>query len=806
MKLFFFSLFLISSTVSFSQTILSGEILDSTSHKAIDYAAVRLMNVKDSSTISGAYSDDKGRFEFILDKNGSYLLKISFAGYSPKIIGPINVKSQPAIFVGKIGLAQKSQLLQEVTVEADVELLKAGIDKKVYNVDQDLSSRGGGADDVLNNIPSVEVDQDGNVALRGDGNVTILIDGRPSSLTGGESNLLDAIPASSIERIEVVTNPSAKYDPDGTSGIINIVLKKNKLRGFNGNVSVTGATGHDDAASLALSYRNAKINVFGSYAFDYYRGYRNNYSTIDQYFSNDSVFTLNQSREGTDFKYGNSARLGFDYYINNQTTVGLFATGSKNYRARFGNQFNEILNGDEILFNKWERVSNDPSQAKNLDVNFHLDRNLKEDKGKWSFLLAESLGQNYTEGNYEQYYQFADPLGNYLPSQFQNIYNNSAIQVFTGQFDFERIVKKWKVRYEIGAKSIVTGETVNSSSDHYDYGVYDFIDDSLSLFDYNFEGTVNSVYGTFGQQLGKFKYQLGVRGEYATQNPKLSTTNQDLSKSYMNVYPSGHIRYEVKEKNEFSFSYSRRINRPRSGQLNPFTNYSDPYNLRMGNPDLNPEYIDSWDFGYSYTSKVININSSIYYRKTKDVMMRVKSFYENNTSAVTWENIDESQQTGLELVMGIRPTKWWRNTLSWNGNLIEYIENNPINDWNNSGFNWSLKYNGMLEFWNKTASLQFIGNFQAPRTTAQGTVNPWTYFDISLEKNFLNKKLSFVMRFSDVFNTKGFKLTVDRAQVYQYSEFKWLTRRIYLTVSYRFGKLDGTSKTGLKGDGAGFDF
>lgn len=806
MKLSLFSIFLILSNISFSQTILSGDILDSTSMQPIEYAAVRLINEKDSSIIAGAYSDEQGKFEIIVERNGSYNLKISFAGFNTKTIGPISVKNQPTIFVGKIGLAQKSQLLEEVTVEADVELLKAGIDKKVYNVDQDLSSRGGGADDVLNNIPSVEVDQDGNVALRGDGNVTILIDGRPSSLTGGEGSLLDAIPASSIERIEVVTNPSAKYDPDGTSGIINIVLKKNKLRGFNGNVSITGATGHDDAASIALSYRNAKMNVFGSYAFDYYRGYRNNFSTIRQFFPNDSVFILDQQREGTDFKYGNSGRLGFDYYINNQTTIGLFATGSKNFRKRFGDQFNEVLNGSSELFDKWERVSNDPSEAKNLDLNFHLDRNLIDEKGKWGIVLAQSFGENYTEGNYEQYSLYPDLIGNYLPGQYQNIYNNSARQIFTGQFDFERIIKKWKARYEVGVKTIVTNEAINSSSGHYDYGVLDFVEDSLSKFDYTFDGSVNSIYGTFGQQLGKFKYQIGARGEYATQNPILSTLSEDLSKSYLNLYPSGHIRYEVKERNEFSFSYSRRINRPRSGQLNPFTNYSDPYNLRMGNPDLNPEYIDSWDFGYTYSSKVVNISSSIYYRKTKDVMMRIKSFYANNTSAVTWQNIDESQQTGLELILSLKSTKWWRNTVSWNGNLVEFIESNPVNDWNNSGFNWSLKYNGLIEFWKKTASLQLIGNFQAPRTTAQGVVNPWTYFDVSIEKNFLDKKLSVVMRLSDVFDTKGFKFTVDREQVYQNSEFKWLTRRLYLTISYRFGKLDGTSKNGLKGDGAGFDF
>ena len=800
-------IFLFLALNTYSQTIVSGDVLDSLTLVPLEYASVRLFKAEDSTVAYGIYTDEKGKFELDNVSSGEYYLVISYTGLSPKTIKDISLKGQPVYLIGKVGLSNSNaQQIEEVKVTANVDLLKTGIDKKIYNVDQDLSTRGGSADDVLNNIPSVEVDQDGNIALRGDGNVTILIDGRPSTLTGGaDGSFLDAIPASSIERIEVVTNPSAKYDPDGTSGIINIVLKKNKLKGFNGQLSATAGTGHDHNANASISFRNSKFNVYLSYGFDYYAGYRNNFGTLEQRFGNDSIARLDQDRQGTDLNYGHTIRVGSDFYINNQNTIGFSLTGNTGFRERTGDQDNQLFNADGTLISQWERISQDPTSNENFDANINFEHLLKKEKGKWSFNFTQSMGNRENSGFYNQSYSLYNLQSNTADPIQQEIYSNGGNDIFTGQFDFEYIIDKWKARVETGAKMILRNEDLDASSYTYDYSLNDFALDTLANYRYLYDENVYSAYGVFGQQFGKFKYQIGLRGEVANQTPQLVNENTDYSKTYMNLFPSGHLRYNVSKITEVSLSYSRRINRPSSRTLNPFTNYSDPYNLRRGNPNLNSEYIDSYDLGISIEKKVITLSANIFYRHTEDVIQRVKRYYEDNTSATTWDNINESNSGGLELIVIVKPTKWWRNTLSWNGNYVEFKDNGTQTNWNNNGYNWSLKYTGRFDFWKKTASIQLNGRFSAPRTTAQGKVEPWTYFDISGEKSFLDKKWTVGFRFSDVFNTKGFKYTVDQTNVYQESEFKWLTRRAYLTLTYKFGKLEFKSG-GFSGEGGGFDF
>lgn len=771
----------------------------------IEFASIRVYSATDSTVVNGAYSDERGIFSVENVPGGSYYIKIAFSGFQTKTISEIDFNERSTYVLGKIGLSLDESLdLDEVTVIADIDILKAGIDKKIYNVDQDISTRGGSAEGVLNNIPSVAIDEEGNISLRGDNNVTILIDGRPSTLTG--SGLLDAIPASSIERIEVVTNPSAKYDPDGTSGIINIVLKKNKLKGFNGQISGTAATGHDHNLNGALSYRNERLNIYGSYAFDYNEGYRNNFGYIEQYFGTDSLSRLDQNRAGTDFRRGHTALLGADFYLNSQSTIGFSITGVLNDRRRTGDQLNERFNSNYQLTDSWQRLSSDPEHNRGIDASVNFNRILKNDKGKWSIVVNESLRNEDQQGIYDQTFVTTNGAPSTFGYQGQRQYSLTDNSVFTAQFDMEYLLPKQNARLEYGAKGILRSENLDASSYTFDSSVNDFLTDTLANYVYTYDESVYSLYGIFGQQIKKFSYQLGVRGEYAIQDPVLQSENISYKKEYFNFYPSAHVRYKTSEKIEYSLSYSRRINRPSSRSLNPFTNYSDPYNLRRGNPDLNPEYVNSYDLGLSWNpNKVLGITGSVFYRQTRDVIQRVKLFGDNNTSVATEENIDESESTGIELIVSLKPTKWWKNTISANGNYMKYSSSALNSNWNNSGFNWSVKYMGVFEFWKKSASIQLNGNFSAPRITAQGKVNPWTYLDISAQKLFLDRKLTLGLRLSDVFNTKGFKYTVDQPSVYQESEFKWLTRRLYFTISYRFGKLEISNKV-QSGGGDGTDF
>ncbi|MEY3271058.1 MAG: hypothetical protein RIS89_1163, partial [Bacteroidota bacterium] len=364
---FFLTVFILSvfSGRIFAQNTVSitGKVLTIEQSKPLEYVAVKLYSLPDSAFVKGAFTNRDGKFEVVTNP-GKYFLKLTEALYEDEMTEPFDIKAtQTNLHLGTLRMQlTKTQNVQDVVVKGQKEVMETGIDKKVYNVAEDLNVNGGTANDILNRLPSVEVDQDGGVLLRGQGSVTILIDGRPSSMSGGNGKtLLDALPANSIERVEIVTNPSAKYDPDGTSGIINIVLKKNKLLGFNGMVSTNLASGdltggNVGEGSMSLSYRNGNVNVFGTYNARYLEGYRNNYNDIRQELST-GVFLLDQNRTGTDLDAGQTFRVGTDINLNPRNTIGFVATGSLTRRDRTGDLWNAQLNEAGQITNLWERSS-----------------------------------------------------------------------------------------------------------------------------------------------------------------------------------------------------------------------------------------------------------------------------------------------------------------------------------------------------------------------------------------------------------------------------------------------------------------
>lgn len=787
---------------------ITGLIIDSVSYENLEFVSVRLISLPDSSTVGGALSDSSGRFTIEGVSAGNYNLKVSFIGYNTKeiFIGNIN-DSKKQWDLGRISMRISNvQTLGEVKVVGQLDVLKAGIDKKVYNVGEDLNNQGGSASDVLNNVPSVDVDQDGNVSLRGDGNVIILIDGRPSAMAGSLSAILGSLPANSIERIELVTNPSAKYDPDGTSGIINIVLKKNKLKGFNGEVSLTGATGNQLQGSATLSYRNNKFIFLANYANSYREGYRDFSGQTETRFEDGSVSKLVQSRPGSDINESQNFRFGVDYNLTDNQLLGVSANYSISDRTRFGLLTNEAYFNDE-LERKWERRMVDPSHDENLDLNAFYKYTLKEDLGEFSVDFRRSQGSDRNRGTYTENYliENGDPVNvNRLQQHLENTDQNV---LYATQADYSRILKKWNARVEAGAKHTNSDQNVLSFSEAYDYSDESWKPDTLANFTYRYQEQISAVYGIFGQAINRFKYQVGLRGEYALQRPILETENIRIDNTYYNLFPSGHLRYSLTKKQEISLGYSRRINRARSRQLNPFTNYSDPNNLRTGNPYLKPEYVNSYDLAHSFESDKLSLTSSIFFRQTTGVIQRIKVFYPNNLSAVTYDNIDESRSYGFEMVINYKPYKWWRNTFSMNGDHMQFIDRSGVSNFNNSGYNLALKLASTFDFWKRTASIQINTRYNTPRITPQGKVKPRQSIDISGDKKLGDNKWTIGFRVSDIFNTRGFEYDFDQVTNRQYGNYKWQTRRVYLTVSYRFGKYEVRKGDG-SGDqgGGGFDF
>ncbi len=820
MKLLFSTIFLFLSFVSFSQkpnssgdATIFGKIIDEKTNQAIEYVAIRLLSVKDSSVVTGIFTDVDGKFNFENVSYNKYLIKISSTGFQSKIINTISVSAGAKIYnVGTVKLeVDKSMQLEEVRVVGQMDVLKSGIDKKVYNVAEDISVRGGTANDILNRLPSVEVDQDGRVMLRGEGTVTILIDGRPSSLSGGNGKtLLDALPAGSIERIEIVTNPSAKYDPDGTSGIINIVLKKNKLKGFNGAISTNLGSGDLTGGNVAegnasLSYRNSWFNLYGTYNARYLDGYRNNTSYIKQTFSDGSQNIVDQYRTGTDLNAGHTFRVGADFNLKARNTLGVSGTGNIGIRDRTGDLWNNIFDETQTQIQLWQRTSFDPSQQQNFDFNLNYKWDLKDERGNLIFDVNRSIGNEKIQGFYQNnYYNPVDSSTGIQSFEKQQLSNVEKNNIISAQLDFTYLMPKINARIETGGKAILRNQQVNTYSETLENSTNTYFQDTLANFNYKYDEQIFGIYGIWGQQLGKFKYQAGLRAEQAYQIPNLLSDTIRIVNDYFNVFPSAHIRYAFTPKSEISLSYSKRITRAASSDLNPFTSYSDPFNLRKGNPYLNPEFIDSYDLAYSFESKKFNLSVSSYFRRNTGVITRFKEFYDNNTSAITFRNISETNSLGNELVLVYKPTAAWRSTFSWNGNYIWYITN--MTDLpNRQGFNMNFKFNTSYEFWKKTATIQLSVTYNGPRVTVQGIAQRQGPVDIAFEKKFKEGKWSIGARVSDVFDKQGFYMEIDRAEVYQTSEFKWLTRRFYISASYKFGKLEISNKSRTPGGEGGGD-
>ena len=791
---------------------VSGKIVDNESNEPIEYIKVRLFQGKDSVLTSGVYTNSEGLFLIENVPYSNYYVILTALGYNfSDTINDITITKD--IKIANLGTIKidfnKTMVMEEVKVVGETNVIEMGLDKTTYNVAEDLSSRGGSANDVINNLPGVELDQEGNITLRGNGTATVLIDGRPSSISGGNGRtLLDALPAGSIERIEIITNPSAKYNPEGTSGIINIVLKKNKLKGVNGQMSINLGSGDFSGGNVAdgsasLSYRNAFMNVYGTYSGRYLSGYRNNFSDQTRYFL-DSSISIDQNRYGTDLDASSTFRFGADFYLKTRHLLAFSTTGNIGVRNRTGDQWNLLSDENGTPVELWRRISDDPTKNRNIDLNVNYQYNLKEERGSFSIDLNQSLGKSFIEGYYNQVYANLDSTELITTQLKQQLYNHEINNITNAQFNFNYLLPKIKGSIETGLNTSYQTIGIDTYSESAQY-LASFQEDTLSNFKYSYNEQVYAAFGVYNQQINKLTLQAGLRFEQAFQIPNLISDTTRIVNGYFNIFPSGLLKYKLTEKTQVSLSFYKRLRRPDAEELNPFTSYADPLNLRRGNPFLNPQYVNGIEAGFLYDINKFSIITSLIYKKTDDVIARVREFYDDLTSTMTFANLNENHDFGNSTIIQFKPFSFWKNTLSFNVNYIKYVDDNVSENWNVDGFVWNVKYVGGFDFWKKTASIQINAAYNGPRFSVQGIAQRRAPIDISGEKLFLDGKLAVGFKVSDIFNRQGFYFKVDQTYVNQYSEFKWLTRRYYLTLSYKFGKLEISNKKKVSGNGGGED-
>ncbi len=761
---------------------ITGNIIDKSTSQNVEFATVQLLKLTDSSLLKTTVTDKKGKFILENIEAGSYLLRCSFIGYNNSNL-PITIINQPRINLANIEISSLTSNLKEVTVSGKKSVFNTSIDRKTYNVTQDILAQSGTASDVLKNIPSVVVDIDGNVSLRGSEAVLILINGRPSPLMGKtRAEVLQQFPANSIERIEVITNPSAKYKPDGTSGIINIVLKKNVRTGWNGNVIANVGNRSRYNSSVGLNYKPGKLNLFGNYSYRKDNRLRLNNSNREYLDSNGNIKSYykqdNQSYNKPNSHY---ITLGADYEINSNNSFGI--SGNYYTRKLVKNDITtyNIFNENKLLTENFNRLRYDPEMEKESDGTVYWQHNFAKEDHELRMELNVSQSKEVEDNHYTNVYLFPTGI-----ATFDNtlIKQNDKQQQLTVEYT-NPLSESSKL--EAGYSGSFNQLDLNFYGESYDTTQKKFITDLVKTNQFLYKEFIHAFYTTYQHSYKKFGYQIGLRAEPVKISGKLVTLDSLISNSYFKIFPTVHLSYKVKN-SELQLNYSKRVNRAEADDLNPFPEYRDPRNLSAGNPKLLPEIIHSVEFGYKWQNKNYSFVPSLYYRYKQNGFTVVTIPLNDSVLLTTQQNLSNDQSTGLELIFSAKTGKFFSANLSSNI-FYEKIDATSLGySSKKSIVSMSLNYNSSFVF-TPTTQMQISCNYRSARLTPQGKRYGTFVMNAGMRQDLLKKKMSVILAVSDIFKTLKYKSDINSKYFNDVSVGKRDAQSIYLGLSYRIGKV-----------------
>lgn len=790
---------------------LTGKVLEIKSKQPLEYATLVLTNTNTQKIIGGV-TDASGAFS-IDASSGTYNIKVEFIGFKTKDLGNQTLSENKNL--GTILLSEDAETLDEVEVIAEKSTVEIRLDKKIYNVGKDMTVKGGNASDVLDNVPSVNVDAEGAVSLRGNENVRILIDGKPSALVGlSGTDALRNLPAEAIEKVEVITSPSARYDAEGTAGILNIILRKGKITGFNGSVNLT--VGNPDQFSIApnLNYRTKKLNLFSNIGYSYRKGPGNSFSKFSYINTNTSAIDSTQTEDRVfDRKNKNfNASLGLEYYLTKNSSI----TGSFFYRNSKGDDIAtnitkryEFENPASQLFNE-TRIETEKEDGSDKQYSINYTNNFD---GKGQKLVVDLQYSNSEE--FEDSPVSVNGVLKELNSQLTNS-NDYLIQL-----DYVLPIGE-NSQIELGHKSTLQDLSSDFKVRDKDGNPFEY-DPSNAI---NFKQNIYAFYAQYGNKINKFSYLLGLRTEITDIDLKVITDNTLSDKNYTEWFPTVNLGYELNDTDNLTLGYSRRLQRPRHWFINPFESRSSATNIFKGNPDINPTFTSSFDLGYTTRIKKLTLNSSIYYQLSTDVMQGV-SYRENRTQdneevtvfVRTPINIGEENRYGFELTSNYSPTKWARLSATFNyfkfktdAFTYNFVDRNginktvPLKEVNNSS--WFARFNAMITL---PAKIQWQTRlmYRGPQSNAQSDRDNMFITNLSFSKDVLKDKASLVLNVSDLFNSRKRESTTylynDAGQLETINRgtFQWRERQISLSFTYRFNQKKKRERPQREFDGGG---
>jgi outer membrane receptor protein involved in Fe transport len=761
---------------------LKGRIVDAASNQPIEYGTIALMQMRDSAVAGGTISDPKGNFKVEQIQAGRYLVRVQFMGYETMIIKDVAFRpAEPEVNLGTIKLKPSASSLSGVEVTAEREMMVSNLDKKIINVDKSIASIGGSAVDVMQNIPSVSVDADGNVSLRGSDNITILVDGKPTGLAEISSgDLLQQIPASSIESVEIITNPSVRYDPEGTSGIINIVLKKRSLQGMNGMVSFTAGTGDRYNTSVNLNYRKDKFNVFAGY--DNRLGRFNSTGVTERNTFNSEVSTLLlQNQTMVNKRNMHNLNSGIDYMLND------FNTLSFNFQMRrmsFGNEGDNRSYTFDQDFDTLRNFNRFSESERNIRSNNYTISYKRTFPVKGKELTADFIVNDNKMSGMQDIVQteFTPGFNPSQPSLQQSISNNTN-RMYVAQANFATPFGNGS-RVETGFKSTIKNLTMRNGLSDFNYPINDWILNESAINNFDYFEQIHAVYGIYSSTYKKLKYQAGLRAEQLISESEIIQANDKFDLSYLSLFPSVHVVYELTKTQQMSVSYSRRIRRPDNRQLNPYVDYSDSLNIRYGNPKLQPEFVNSYELGWSNFWGKNSVNATLFYRQTIGVINHITRLEAEGVTSTTYENLNNGKSYGVELIGNREFAKWMKSNLNVSFFRSEIDGSESLGIEGSESYEWMAKLNLNFPI-RKDLNLSIAGNYNSPRVMAQGKMEEVYFADVAVRYDFMKNKASLSFRVSDVFDSRrfvgetwgeGFNIKTDR---------KRDSRVAYLGFSYR---------------------
>ena len=761
---------------------IKGGVVDETTRHPLEFVNVVLRSTSDSSIVTGTVSDKNGKFDIENVPEGDYLVTFSLISYKEKKTPSFKIDPQHSkLNVGTVLLTETTVSLDEVLVTSQKALFNNSIDRKVYNVEQDVMSKAGSASELLQNVPSVEVDIDGNVSLRGSTNVLILINGKNSPLMGkSRAEVLQQMPASSIDKIEVITNPSAKYKPDGTAGIINIVLKKNTSLGFNGSITANGGNRDRENASARLNYNSGSMNIYGNLGARKDSRNRTNTDGRIQLDSLGNTTFYNQNLTSNARPLSTIMNLGSDFALDPQNSFGIAGNYFHNGFTRIDVAKTVDQTASFVVTSDYDRDRHDEEYEEEYGFTSFFQHDFSSEDHKLRLEVKSSNAPEQEDNHYTTLYRVPG-----IPNEYDNTLLKQGEKHTELSLDYSYPVGDHST-FEAGYGGEVNSYTFNLHAEFFDAVQQKFLNDITKSNRFLFDEGVHALYATYSEKLGPLSMLTGIRTEKGSTTSNLVMSDSVVSNDYFTLYPTVHLSYELSDVVELQLNYSKRIRRPELDDMNPFPEYQDPRTLNQGNPHLLPEYTHSVELGCKMQNDYLSVLPSIYYRYTYNQFTTITQALNDTVLLRTHTNLSNGHAVGTELIFSGSVNELLTSNLSVNvfreqidASNLGYAANKSVTSWSGT-FTCNVNVT-------RTTMLQVNSRYNSARLTPQGEYTPSYVVNLGFRQALMENKLSLVITAADIFKTLKRDITLTIPSLTQTVVNKRDAQIFYIGLTYIFG-------------------